>query len=148
VTLDEAIQIFATSALSDWTAAHADLDAGSTSALYVPAPALSIVSQFLRPRDRSDELGEPWVARGAGVWRGSVRVLAAGLVLIEVPGFSVRASARVPEPDSPDDRSVEAWKIALFRISSMLEYDPKVRESYGQVHFDAALAELRITPHT
>jgi hypothetical protein len=147
VTLEEAMPIFMASAPSDWTAAHIDLDAGSSSSLYLPDRGLAIVSDFLRPRDRRDELGEPWVVHGHPIaWRGSVRVLSGGVELVEVPGFSVRASARVPEPDSPDDRTVEAWKIGLYRLSSLLEYDANARASYGQMQFDAALSELRITP--
>ncbi len=138
--------IFAAADSSDWTTAHTDLDTGSSRSLYLPDRGLSIVSHFLRPRDRNDELGEPWVVHGHPIaWRGSVRVLSAGLELIEVPGFSVRASARIPEPQSPDDRSVEMWKIGLFRLSSLLEYDAKARSGYGEMQFDAALAELRIT---
>jgi hypothetical protein len=147
VTLEDAIPIFADSAPGDWTAAHTDLDTGSSSSLYVPDRSLSIVSHFLRPRDHSDELGEPWVVHGHPIaWRGSVQVLSGVVELVEVPGFSVRASARVPEPDSTDDRSVAAWKIGLFRLSSLLEYDTNARASYGQTQFDAALSELRITP--
>jgi len=77
-------------------------------------------------------------------WPGSVRVLAGGTEIANVPGFSVRASARVPEPASAEDRTVEAWKIGLFRISSLLEYDPAVRSSF-EAQFENALRELRIT---
>jgi len=139
--------IFAASVPGAWTTAHTDLDSGSSSSLYLPDPSLSIVSQFARPRERSDELAEPWVVHGHPIaWRGSVRVLLGGVELVDVPGFSVRASARVPEPDSPDDRSVDAWKIGLFRLSSLLEYDANARDGYGQAQFDAALSDLGITP--
>jgi hypothetical protein len=146
VTLGEAMPILETSAASDWTPAHTDPDTGWSSALYLPAPGLSIVSHFLRPRDRSDELGEPWVIRGRpSAWRGSVSVLSAGVELVEVPGFSVRALARVPEPDSPGDRAVEAWKIGLFKLSSLLEYNQATRDGYGQSQFDEAMSDLGIT---
>ncbi|HUY71999.1 MAG TPA: hypothetical protein VMV08_07135 [Gaiellaceae bacterium] len=52
--------------------------------------------------------------------------------------------ARVPEPASPDDRAVEAWKIGLFRLSSLLEYEPAVR-AYFHTQFDDAMKQLGIT---
>jgi hypothetical protein len=145
VTIDEAMTIFETSTPDQWTTAHTDLDSGTSSALYLPEPSLSIVSQFSRAVDKSTDIGQPWVTPGhPAAWPGSIRVLAEGVEIASVPGFSVRAIARVPEPSSPDDRTVEAWKIGLFRISSLLEYNPAVRASF-QAQFDKAMEEFRIT---
>ena len=145
LTIDEAIPIFETSTPDQWTTAHTDLDSGTSSALYLPQPSLSIVSRFQRAVDKSTDIGQPWVVAGhPAAWPGSIRVLAEGVEIAAVPGFSVRAIARVPEPASPDDRTVEAWKIGLFRLSSLLEYDPAVRASF-QTQFDKAMEEFRIT---
>jgi len=145
MTIDEAIPIFETSTPDEWTTAHTDLDSATSSALYLPQPSLSIVSHFPRAVDKSTDIGEPWVIPGRpAAWPGSIRVLTEGVEIANVPGFSVRAIARVPEPASPDDRTVENWKIGLFRLSSLLEYDPAVRSSF-QTQFDKALAEFRIT---
>ncbi len=145
LTLDDAKSILETSSPEQWTTARTDLDSGTSSALYLPEPALSIVSHFLRAVDRSTDIGQPWVVPGhPAAWPGSIRVLGAGTELVEVTGFSVRATARVPEPASPEDRAVEAWKIGLFRLSSLLEYDPVVREGFS-VQFDEALKQFGIT---
>lgn len=145
MTLEESIPIFESSTLDEWTSARTDLDSGSSSALYLPQPALSIVSSFPRAADRGTDIGRPWVVPGhPAAWPGSVRVLGAGIEIASVPGFSVRASVRVPEPASAEDRSVESWKIGLFRISSLLEYDPAVRSSF-ETQFESALSALGIT---
>jgi hypothetical protein len=146
VTLAEAIEVFEASRAEAWSSAHTDPDTGWSSALYLAEPGLSIISYFPRMSDRSGDISEPWVRLGhPAAWRGSVRVRAGTTELIEVPGFCVRASARVPEPDSPADRAVEAWKIGLFRLSSLLEYSPQTRAGYGQSQFEDALRQLGIT---
>lgn len=145
MTLDEAIAIFETSTHDQWTTASTDLDSGTSTGLYLPQPALSIVSEFRRAVDKSTDIGHPWVTPGRpAAWPGSIRVLAEDLEIVTVAGFSVRAMVRVPEPNSPDDRSVEAWKIGLFRISTLLEYDPAVRASFEK-QFDDAITEFGIT---
>lgn len=138
--------VFATTSPDDWTTAHTDPDTGWSSSLCLSVPGLSIVSSFSRPADPAEELGDPWIVHGRPIaWGGSVRILFADVELATVPGFSVRASARVPEPDSPGDRAVPPWKIGLFRISSLAEFDP-VSRGYAQAEFDQALQELGITP--
>jgi hypothetical protein len=145
MTLDESIAIFESSTLDQWTTARSDLDSGTSSSLYLPEPSLSIISRFPRAADRSSDIGQPWVVPGhPAAWPGSIRILAGAAEIANVPGFSVRASVRVPEPASPADRTVEAWKIGLFRISSLLEYDPSVRAAFD-TQFDNALRELGIT---
>lgn len=146
MTLDDAIPILETSDAGEWSAAHTDPDTGWSSSVCLAQPGLSIAWFFPRMSDRSEDVGEPWVRLGhPAAWRGSVRVLSAGAELIEVPGFSVRASAHIPEPDSPDDRAVEAWKIGLFRLSSLLEYNAEARVGYGQSQFDEAIAAFGVT---
>jgi hypothetical protein len=146
MTLDEAMAIFESSHHSEWSTAHLNPDVGSSSSLYLTTPGLSIVSLFQRMSDRSADLGEPWVQPGhTAAWRGTVRVISGTDELVEVAGFSVRATARVPEPDSPADRSVEAWKIGLFRLSSLLEYGPQARDDWPLAQFDEALKLLGIT---
>lgn len=145
MTLDEAKAIFEKSTPDEWTTAETDLDSGTSSALYLSEPGLSIVSQFLRAEDKSTDIGQPWVTPGhPAAWPGSIRVVADGVEVATVPGFSVRAIARVPEPASPDDRTVEAWQVGLFRLSTLLEYDPAVRGGF-QTQFDNAMTELGIT---
>lgn len=145
VTLDSAIPIFETSTPDQWTTAHSDPDSGTSSALYQPEPALSIVSRFLRAVDRSTDIGEPWVVRGhPAAWPGSIRVLAEGVEIANVPGFSVRGTVRVPEPTSPDERTIEAWKIGLFRIATLLEYDAAIRADFEK-QFENAMTEFGIT---
>jgi hypothetical protein len=145
VTFDEAKAILESSSPDQWTSARTDLDSGTSSALYLSEPGLSIVSQFLRAEDKSTDIGQPWVTPGhPAAWPGTIRVLADAVEVASVPGFSVRAIARVPEPASPDDRTVEAWKIGLFRLSTLLEYDPAVRAGF-QTQFDNAMKELGIT---
>lgn len=145
MTLDDAKPILETSTPDQWTTAHTDRDSGTSSSLFLPNPALSIVSQFLRPVDKSTDIGQPWVVPGhPAAWPGSIRVLAEGVEIENVPGFSVRGMVRVPEPASPDDRTVEAWKIGLFRLSTLLEYDPAVRAGF-ESQFDEAMKELGIT---
>ncbi len=145
MTLEEAIAIFEASTHDQWTTARTDLDSGTSSALYLPQPSLSIVSHFVRAVDRSTDIGHPWVIAGhPAAWPGSIRVLAEQVELITVTGFSVRAIARVPEPASPEDRTVEAWKIGLYRISTLLEYDPAVRAGF-ETQFDDAIREFGIT---
>jgi hypothetical protein len=145
VSLDDAKAILETSTADQWTTAHTDRDSGTSSALYLPESALSIVSQFLRAVDKSTDIGLPWIAHGRpAAWPGAIRVLSEGVEVANVPGFSVRGMVRIPEPASPDDRSVEAWKIGLYRISTLLEYDPAVRAGFEK-QFDSAMAELGIT---
>lgn len=145
MTLDDAIPIFEGTTPDQWVAAQTDPDSATSAALYLPEPALSIVSHFARAVDRSTDIGEPWVVPGhPAVWPGSIRVLAENVEIANVGGFSVRGMVRVPEPASPDDRSVEAWKIGLFRVSSLLEYDSAVRATF-QTQFDEAMKELGIT---
>lgn len=145
VTLEQAVPIFETSTPDQWSTAHTDLDSGTSTAIYHPEPALSIVSCFLRAVDKSTDIGQPWVVPGhPAAWPGSISVLAEGVEIANVPGFSVRGMTRVPEPASPDDRTVETWKIGLFRISTLLEYNPAVRAGFEK-QFENALAELGIT---
>jgi hypothetical protein len=145
VTLETAIPLFETSTPDQWTAAHADPDSGTSSALYKPEPALSIVSRFLRAVDKTTDIGQPWVVPGhPAAWPGSIRVLVEGVEIADVPGFSVRGMVRVPAPASPDDRTIEAWKIGLFRISTLIEYDSAVRAGFEK-QFDTAMEELGIT---
>ena len=77
-----------TSSPEQWTTARTDLDSGTSSALYLPEPALSIVSHFLRAVDKGTDIGQPWVVPGhPAAWPGSIRVLGAGTELIEVGGL-------------------------------------------------------------